>query len=186
MPIETYSKIQLISNALILCGETPLESLSDSRYGATVGANLFEMLYENELQTNRWRFSMKKGALSRLADVPLNEWQYTYQLPTDMLLLVGMTYPQPYEIYGQHLYTNATSVEIEYQFKPTVDRIPAYFALLMTYVLAKDMISPITENEAKHKMMQAKYLPQRDRALFADAQARPTKQIVDSPFTDVR
>lgn len=186
MAIETNSKIGLISKALILCGETPLVGLSDDRYGATVGAGLFEMLYEAELQSNRWRFSMKKGSLSRLVDEPLNEYQYVYQLPTDMLLLVGMTYPQDYEIYGSHLYTNATSVEIEYQFKPEVDAIPAYFALLMTYVLAKDMISPITENEAKHKMMQAKYIPQRDRAMFADAQSRPSKQIIDSPFTDVR
>ena len=107
-------------------------------------------------------------------------------LPIDMLLLVGMTCPQPYEIYGNHLYTNATSVEVEYQFKPDISAIPAYFALLMTYVLAKDMISPITENEAKHKMMQAKYIPQRDRALFADAQSRPARQVIHSPFTDVR
>lgn len=186
MSIETHSKIGLISKALILCGEKPLQSLSDDRYGATVGANLFEMLYEAEVQSNRWRFSMKKGALSRLNVDPLNEWRYVYQMPTDMLLLIGMTYPKPYEIYGQHMYTDATSVEIEYQFKPEIDRIPAYFALLMTYVLAKDMVSPITENEDKHRMMQAKYLPQRDRALFADAQSRPARRIIDSPFTDVR
>jgi len=186
MAIETYSKIGLISKALVLCGEKPLNSLSDDRYGATVGAELFEILYEAELQSNRWRFSMKKGSLSQLASAPLNEWRYAYQLPSDMLLLVGMTNPQPYEIYGQHLYTNASSVEIEYQFKPTIDKIPAYFALLMTYVLAKDMVAPITENVDKHKMMQAKYIPQRDRALFADAQSRPAKPIVDAPFIQVR
>lgn len=186
MAIETHSKIGLISKALILCGEKPLTSLSDDRYGATVGAELFEVLYESEIQSNPWRFSMKKGALSRLVVEPLNEYRYAYQMPTDMLLLRGMTCPQPYEIYGTHLYTNATTVEMEYQFKPDVDAIPAYFALLMTYVLAKDMVSPITENAEKHKMMQAKYIPQRDRALFADAQARPSKMIKHSPFTDVR
>lgn len=186
MAIETNSKIGLISKALVLCGEAPLQSLSDDRYGATVGAGLFEILYEAELQSNRWRFSMKKGALSRLVSEPLNEWQYIYQLPTDMLLLIGMTYPQPYEIYGQHLYTNATTVEIEYQFKPDIDKLPAYFALLMVYVLAKDMVSPITENVDKHNMMQKKYVPQRDRAMFADAQSRPARAIIDSPFTDVR
>ncbi len=186
MAIETPSKIGLISKALILCGEPPLTSLNDDRYGATVGAEMFEMLYEAELQSNRWRFSMKKGALSRLVDTPLNEWRYAYQMPTDILLLVGMTCPQPYEIYGTHLYTNAETVEIEYQFKPEVPALPAYFALLMTYVLAKDMVSPITENADKHRMMQMKYLPQRDRALFADAQARPARPIYSSPFTDVR
>jgi hypothetical protein len=184
--IETQSKISLLSKALILCGEKPLESLSDDRYGATVGSNLFEVIYEAEIQSNRWRFSMKKGALSRLVATPLNEWQYCYQLPTDMLLLVGMTCPQPYEIYGEHLYTDATTVEIEYQFKPTIDKLPAYFSLLMCYVLAKDCVVPITENEARIRVMESKYQVQRNRALFADAQSRPSRPIYSSPFTDVR
>ncbi len=91
-----------------------------------------------------------------------------------------------YEIYGQHLYTDAETVEVEYQFKPEISRIPAYFALLMTYLLAKDMVSPITENVDKHKMMQAKYIPQRDRAMFADAQSRPARAVYHSPFTQAR
>lgn len=186
MAIETQSKISLLSKALILCGEKPLESLSDDRYGAQVGSNLFEVIYEAEIQSNRWRFSMKKGALTRLVTTPLNEWRYAYQLPTDMLLLVGMTRPQPYEIYGEHLYTNATEVEIEYQYKPAVDKLPAYFSLLMCYALAKDAVVPITENEARIRVMDAKYQVQRNRALFADAQSRPARQIIDSPFTDVR
>lgn len=90
--IETNSKIDLISKALVLCGETPLNTLSDDRYGATVGSNLFEILYENELQSNRWRFATKKKALSRLVATPLNQWAYKYQLPSDMLLPIGM-YP---------------------------------------------------------------------------------------------
>lgn len=186
MAIETSSKIGIISNGLILCGEKPLDSLSDDRYGATVGSNLFEVIYEAELQSNRWRFSMKKGALARLLVTPLNEYQYAYQIPTDCLLIVGMTCPQKYEIYGDRIYTNATTVEMEYQFKPAIDRLPAYFALLMTYALAKDMIQPVTDSEVRVRVMTAKYVSQRDRALFADAQARPARPIIDSPFTQVR
>jgi hypothetical protein len=184
--IETSSKISIISNALILCGEKPLESLSDDRYGATVGANLFESIYEAELQSNRWRFAMKKGALSRLVVTPLNEYQYAYQIPADCLLVVGMTCPQPYEIYGDRVYTSATTVEMEYMFKPTIDKLPAYFTLLLTYALAKDAITPITENDSRVVIMTRKYVAQRDRAMFADAQARPARPVIHSPFTDVR
>jgi hypothetical protein len=184
--IETQSKISLISKALVLCGETPLNSLDDDRYGATVGGNLFELLYESELQANRWRFAMKKGALSRLDVTPLNEYQYAYQLPTDMLLLIGV-YPRAnYEVYGDRIYTSNTSCEIEYMFKPTVDKCPAYFSLLMTYALARDMINPITESIDKQTKMNQKYVAQRDRAMFADAQGRPNRVVADSPFTQVR
>jgi len=186
MPIETYSKIVLISQALILLGEEPLESLSDNRYGATVGGNMFEIIYEKELQANRWRFAMKKAALSELLDVPLNQWRRAFQLPPDMLLPVGVYPPQPYEIYGTHLYTNATSVELDYMFKPDVTALPAYFAILLTYALAKDMAKPITESDASAAKWRAEYNFQKSAAQYADAQGRFTQPIFDSPFTQVR
>ena len=186
MSIETQSKISIISKALVLCGETPLNALSDDRYGATVGGNLFELLYESELQSNRWRFAMKKGACSQLNVTPLNEYQYAYQLPSDLLLLVGAYPSTAYEVYGDRIYSNNSSCEIEYMFKPEVSQLPAYFSLLMTYAMARDMINPITESVDKQTKMNQKYVAQRDRAMFADAQARPNRPIASSPFTDVR
>lgn len=183
---STYAKIDLISKALILCGETPLTALSDNRYGATVGSNLFDLLYETELQSNRWRFSCNKKSLSRLNVTPLNEWRYAYQLPSDMLLPLGTFPRQNYEIYGDRIYTDNTSVDLEYQFKPEITQIPAYFNLMMVYALARDMVKPITESDSAVQIMNQKYVAQRNRAMFADAQGRPNKPIVDSPFTDVR
>ena len=184
--IETQTKISLISKALILIGETPLQSLTDDRYGATVGSNLFEMLLENELQGNPWRFSMKKAALSRLVVTPLNQYAYAYQIPADCLL-VRHVYPRiHYEIFGDRIYTDHTSVELDYQFKPDVTEMPAYFATLMVYALARDMVKPITESDTGVKTFAAKYVMQRDRAMYADAQARPATMIQDSPFTDFR
>lgn len=184
--IETNTKIGLISKAAILCGEPPVSSLTEDRYVVQAGANLFEQIYENELQSNRWRFAMTKGALSRLNSTPANEWQYAYQLPSAMLLPIGVYPVQPYEIYATHLYTNATSVTMDYMFKPEITAVPAYFATLMTYALAKDMIKPITESDNAVDIMTKKYVMQRDRAMYADAQGRPARAIIDSPFTAVR
>lgn len=186
MSIETQSKISLISKAMILAGEPAVTSLSDERYGVQVLSNLFEIKYEALLQSNRWRFAMKKGALSRLNVTPLNEWQYAYQIPSDCLLLIGQTYPQPYEVYGDRVYSNSSSFEAEYMFKPGIDKLPAHFSLLLTYDLAKDALSPITENDARTVAMERKYMIQRAQAMFADAQARPARSIIDSPLTDVR
>jgi hypothetical protein len=184
--IETQTKIAIISKALILCGEPPLNSLSDDRYGATVGANLFELIYENELQANRWRFACGKIALSRLVATPLNQYQYAYQLPPTMLLPLGVYPKQDYEIYSDRIYTNATSFELEYIFKPDITACPAYFTKLLTLALASLMIKPITESDTAQQLMEKKYNAQRAIAQFADAQGRPAKAIVDSPFTDVR
>jgi hypothetical protein len=199
-PIVTQTKLSWISAALVLCGEKPLNSLTDPRYGAAVGAALFDMIYENELQSNRWRFASKKAQLSQVNATPPNEWMYCFQLPTDMLLPIGFWGVGPdrsYEIYSNVIYTNITSnpgpinstvpvLTFDYLFKPDPSTVPSYFSLLMTYALAKDMLKPITENDTSASAMQTKYNMQRGRALFADAQGRPNRPLQHTPFTSVR
>jgi hypothetical protein len=125
--------------------------------------------------------------MSQLVDDPLNEWEHIYQLPTDCLLPRGV-WPRgtPYEIFGQHLYSDATTLDLDYLYKPDVDKVPAYFALLMVYALAKDMAKPITESDAHAAKWEKAYNQQRSKALYADAQGRPATPVQDTPFVDVR
>jgi hypothetical protein len=142
--IETATEVKIIARALLLCQEHAIDSTNNERYGTEVGSNLFAVKYENEIQSNPWRFSMKLGALSRLNLTPLNKYKYVYQLPADCLL-PRFVYPaNDYEIYGDRLYSNQASVELDYQFKPDVSAVPAYFSLLMSYNLAVDMVTPLS------------------------------------------
>lgn len=200
VPIVTQTKLSMLSAALVMCGEQPMNSLTDKRYGASVGAAFFDMIYENELQSNRWRFACKKEQLSQVNTTPPNEWQYCFQLPTDMLLPIGFWGVGPdrsYEIYGNVIYTNMTSnpgainstapvLTFDYLFKADPATVPSYFSLLVTYALAKDMLKPITESDQAASAMMTKYTVQRSRAMFADAQGRPNRPIQYSPFTAVR
>lgn len=199
-PIVNQTKLSMLSAALILTGEKAMNSLTDPRYGASVGAALFDMVYENELQSNRWRFACKKAQLARVNTTPPNEWQHTYQLPTDMLLPIGLWGVGPdrsYEIYGNLIYTNLTSnpgpinsstpvLTFDYMYKPDPSTVPSYFSLLVTYALAKDMIKPITESDTSASAMQTKYNIQRSKAMFMDAQGRPNRQLQHNPFVSVR
>ena len=198
--IVTHTKLSMLSAALVLCGEKPMNSLTDPRYGAAVGAAMFDMIYENELQSNRWRFAVKKAQLAQINATPPNEWMYCFQLPTDMLLPIGFWGIGPdrsYEIYSNVIYTNVTSnpgpinqpapvLTFDYLFKPDPSTVPSYFSILMTYALAKDMIKPITESDTAVGIMEKKYLMQRNRAMYADAQGRPNRQLQHNPFTQVR
>lgn len=199
-PIVTQTKLSMLSAALVLCGEKPMNSLTDPRYGAAVGAALFDMVFENELQSNRWRFACKKASLAQVNVVPPNEFQYCFQLPTDMLLPIGFWGVGPdrtYEIYSNVMYTNITSnpgpvnssaqsLTFDYMFKPDPATVPSYFSLLVTYALAKDMIKPVTESDTAASAMQTKYNMQRSRAMHADAQGRPNRPIAHNQFVQVR
>ena len=103
------------------------------------------------------------------------------------MLLPLYVYPKTrYEIYGSHLYTNTSPVEFDYMLKPEVSQLPAYFSMLLTYALARDMVNPLTASLDAVKKFKDDYRLQRDRAMFADAQGRPSTPVQDSPFTDVR
>ncbi|MDE2097052.1 MAG: hypothetical protein KGL39_07385 [Patescibacteria group bacterium] len=200
-PIVNQTKLSMLSAALVLCGEKPLNSLTDNRYGAAVGAAMFDMVYENELQSNRWRFAIKKATLSQINNTPPNEWQFAFQLPTDMLMPIGfwgMGPDRSYEIYGGNIiYTNVKSnpgpvnasapvLTFDYMFKPDPSTVPSYFSLLVTYALARDMIKPITESDTASTAMGVKYARQRAAAMYADAQGRPNRQLQHNPFVQVR
>lgn len=197
VPIVTQTEISMLSAALVLCGEKPLNSLTDPRYGAQVGAALFDMVYENELQSNRWRFACKKAQLTRINAAPINEWQYTYQMPPDCLQFIGFWGVAPdklYEIYGNVLYTNVSSnpgitagtLTAEYMFKPDPGTIPSYFSLLVTLALAQHMCKPVTESDSARTKCEQAYNTQRNRAMFIDATARPNRPLQHRPFLQVR
>lgn len=198
--IVTQNELSMLSAALILCGEKPLNSLTDPRYGSAVGAALFDMVYENELQSNRWRFACKKAQLAQINATPPNEWMYAFQIPTDCLLPIGFYGTGPdksYDIYGNVLYTNITSnpgpinstapiLTFDYMFKADPSTVPSYFSLLVTYALAMNMIKPITENDAAKSSMTTTYDRQRSRAQYVDAQGRPNRPLQNNPFVAIR
>lgn len=200
VPIVSQTKLSWISAAIVMCGEKPMNSLTDERYGSSVGAAIFDMSYEEELQSNRWRFACKKAQLAQVNTTPPNEWQYCFQLPTDMLLPIGFWGVNPdrsYEIYSNVIYTNMTSnpgpinssapvLTFDYMFKPDPATVPSYFSLLMVYKLARDFIKPITDSDSAASAMATKYNMQRGRALFADAQGRPNRPLANNPFVQVR
>lgn len=196
-PIVTQTMLSMLSTALVLIGEKPLNSLTDPRYGAQVGAAVFDMVYESELQSNRWRFCCKKGTLTQVNSTPLNEWQYVYQMPTDCLDFIGFWGVGPdklYEIYGNQIYTNVTSnpgvtpasLTAEYKFKPDPATIPSYFSLLVTLALAKHMCKPITESDSARTKCEQAYNQQRSLAMFIDSTSRPNRPMQHKPFIQVR
>ena len=197
-PIVSQTMLSMLSTALVLAGEKPLNSLTDPRYGALVAAAIFDMVYENELQCHPWRFTCKKAALAQLNQTPLNEWQYAWQIPTDCLSMIGFWGVGPdklYEIYGGNvLYTNIQSgpsvgpaqLIAEYQFKPDPSTVPSYFSWLVTLALAAHMAKPITESDSNRTKCEQAYETQRKIAMHTDSRQRPNRPLQHRPFIQVR
>jgi len=180
------SDIDIASNALQMIGAGSISSFDDPGAGAAVAKALYEPLLEALLTDTYWRFAMKKQSLNQLSQEPLNELKFAYQIPTDSLK-VERVYPRIwYKIYRDLIYTDATSIKIDYVFRPETSLLPSYFVLAFTYHLASEFSLSVTDDDKKNALYEQKFRDALGKAFSADAQQHPQTPIVDSPFTDVR
>tara|TARA_Y100000361_G_scaffold152109_2_gene170821 strand:- start:985 stop:1533 length:549 start_codon:yes stop_codon:yes gene_type:complete len=179
------SKFDIVSQALLLIGESPISSFSEGVAG-TVASNLYDTTRDAFLTSTRWRFAVGKQALSRLTDTPLNEYNYAFQLPSNYLMAIG-TYPRSrYEIYEDKLYTNSNTVELDYIFRPDESAFPAYFVEALSAHLAERFAIPITNNQTMREAMKSLAVDTYRKAAFIDAQGRTIQAIKHRPYIAVR
>jgi hypothetical protein len=105
-----------------------------------------------------WSFGMKKVQLAQLITTPTTVWRYEYQLPGDKLANPRAVYnsanpgspvQKDWEIQGDKLLTNLTSVFIDYQFSVPEYAMPQYFVQLLKYMVAWHIAEPVTEQPDK-------------------------------------
>ena len=151
--------VSICSDALILLGAEPISSFTDGSDAAQACSRLYPDLKNSVISSYVWSWSLKKVQIARLSTPPVNEWQYAYQLPGDMLSGVlavfetnGITERSRrygWEIYGQELYTNMQTVYIDYQQSVVESIMPHYFVRLLRTALAAELSIVITDQATK-------------------------------------
>jgi len=182
------SDIDMASNALILLGDNPIASFSDAGAGAQTAANLYPSAYEQFLSEHPWSFALKELELSRLSQAPddLTNFQYAYQMPSDLIRLWKLMPHSFYTIVGSYLYSNENELLARYVYKIAETLLPPHAVVALQYKLAADFSMAITESISMAEAFEKQYRRYLSIARSVDSQGRPQVPIVDSPFVDVR
>lgn len=182
------SKIDLVSNALILIGDNPINSLTGNSRAQQVANNLYDNVVQNELSKHRWGFARRKAQLSLLVDTPIDdEWRSIYQLPTDMIALIKLRPNVDYQILGDKVYTNLSqALYCDYIRNVAESEWPVYFSKMIEYALARDFASSIRDSAASADRMAQEYVNASRMARYTDSMQHPQKPIVNKPFISVR
>lgn len=150
--------VSICSDALMMLGAKPITSFNDGTDRASVCDRLYPDVRDSTLSMYRWSFSMKKIGLAQLVTSPVSFWQYAYQLPGDRLSTPikvfhlsnqGSPIQKDWEIQGDQLLTNLTSIFIDYQFQTPEYAMPQYFVQLLKYQMAWHLAEPVTEQADK-------------------------------------
>ena len=198
------TKLSICSDALIMLGASPLSSFSDGTDEAQIADRLYDDIRDTLLMQYPYSWSVKKVQLAQLADTPINEWNYKYALPGDILgnpkavfntSATGALPLREFEIYSGGVYTNYEQVWIDYQFRPEPASFPPYFINLLRHALAATFAEPITDQITKaqyfHEMAFGGPIQNMRGGLVRvamniDGGDRPPQNIMEFPLTDVR
>lgn len=184
------TKTQIISNALALLGQKPINSLQNQNSLVSSAEQAFDYLVPYILSTGFWRFATTIVQLSELVTVPIvTQWSYIYELPADYLKLVRL-YPHnyAYEIYAdKQMYSNVQGpLYLEYIFQPTVGQLPYYFNGYLIYRIAEYLALSNAQNVQFSQKLKDDMGVAMGVALAADAQNRPQTPLISQPIINNR
>ncbi len=160
--------LSICNTAIELVGGNSINSFEDETRESRLCNQLYVVTRDSLLQQRRWSFSLEQVQLARLAATPAKEWNYQYQLPTD-ILGVSKNYDvyNQWRVIGDKLYANVEEVTILYQKRvdeivmpPSVVRaLELEMAKLLSASLAQDMsMVPVWENMANDALKRARMI----------------------------
>ncbi len=179
------SKIDIISNALLLIGDERISS-TDETTGGQVAEALYDSTVENLLSAHPWRFAIAQFELNRLASAPASasRYQYTYQLPAGYIRAIQVFPAVGFEIFEGQVHANVPSMTMEYVFKPDETAWPPWFVTLVQYQLSAELANPVTEKTTLAEFWAIKARDQMSMAMSIDAQQRPNVPFLSNPLLE--
>jgi len=186
------SSIDIASRALVLIGAEPITSFDSSSTEALVATNMYEDTVRAMLSTARWRFATEQSVLNQLSDVPTGRFDIAHQLPSNLLVLHGVTVNDnliEFTVYGDKVFSDATSSDslvADFTFRADEVDFPSYFSLALQYSLASIFATSIARDDRLMQLMETKANQLMAKARNIDAQQQTTRKLVTSRFISNR
>lgn len=197
----TASKEDVASQALARLGEPAISSFDEDTDTAEKVAQLYEPTILHLLSSHDWSFATRRAVLVEDASgLPANEWERAFLMPALRTDRVGkplavfssaqVRAPQvfDFEIQDRWIFTNFTTIVIEYIQRVSEAVWPGYFQQLAIEAVATALALPVTENASKDQLhRQAAYGSPSEfgrgglfrAATEADATGDPTRSLLD-------
>lgn len=195
------SSVDVASQALARLGEPSISSFEEDSDTAEKVNSLYEPTILQLLSSHDWGFATRRRALVEdAAGLPVNEWRRAFLMPALRTDRIGkplsvfnstsVNAPQvfEYEIEGKWVFTNYTTIVLEYIWRVPESQWPGYFHTLAIEALAATLALPVTENASKDELHRKNaYGNPSDlgrgglfrTATEADAIGNPTRSLLD-------
>lgn len=169
------SDLEVVNEALVRIGASPIASMRDTSASALVASTLYATARDTALADFPWSFALREEPLVRLAQQGgrLEAEKYTYQVPTDSVRILGLCCRSPYRLSGDQLYTDAPEATLAYISRVEPSAWSAGFRRVVVLELAAAMAVAVTDSSARADVFyrEAAHAIARQRSL--DSQQTP-------------
>lgn len=181
------TQIEICNMALTLLGQDRIVSLAEDNENVRKLNAVYDPLLKEVLRAHPWNCATKRISLAMLAEVPVYEYAYTFQLPADYLKKVkvsnGTTYIEDFKIERNKLLANESTVYLKYIFNNTdPSSYDSAFASAFAARLAAELAFPITKNPNVSQIMMAAYTGKISQAKALDAQESADEDIEGADY----
>ena len=189
--MNNYTDISLCSKALLKIGASTISSYTDGTAEAEVAANLYPLIRDGMISGYPWSFATAQMTLPRLAEQPLADYKYAYQLPHDLLRIVSAGIGTrgrgiEYRVKENTLHTNAEKVNLTYIYQPGENNFPPFFCDALVAKLAAEFCLPLTESTARAEFLEKVAEDELNRARLIDSQQATPRKFEDFTLVEAR
>lgn len=178
--------VSICSNASLLLGGNPINSLTENTDRARLASNLFPVVRDYVLRRHPWNCAVKRVVLSPDSDAPAFDWAYQFTLPSDYMraLSVGQAGEEvEYKIEGRKLLSDDNPCYLRYVYR---NDIPASWDDMLVYAMTVSMRAvmayPITQSTSLEQLIEQELKDVLKQARAVDGQDETPETFGDSPL----
>lgn len=171
------TSLAVANEALIRIGAEPVASLSEQTAQAVAVSAVYDSTVRQLMADHYWNFALREKPLAQLSMSStarrIVSGTYVYQLPADVLRVIGPRVYDAFELSGDQLYTDANKVDLLYIAHVDESTWPPWFVSLVAYALANAVVISVTDSAERAGVMRSDYLRALARARSVDSQQTP-------------
>ena len=184
------SAVSICSQALLLCGDKPIDSFDIDTNRTRLVANLYDQKRKKVLRAHPWNFATKRVILSPEVTKPEFDWRYQTLLPPDCLrvICVGLKDQlDDWEVSGRYVMTNTNVVRLKYIYDNNVESSwDALSVDILTQVMVIALTYALTKSTSKEELENALIRDMLKSARAVDGQENPAETLGDFPLLNSR
>lgn len=185
------AKTDICNTALARIGQDPITALTENTDAAKRCNILFDEVSDLVMASGEWTTLIAQQQLAKLTVNPIHDFDFQYQLPTDLIKLIAINnndpHDTPYRREGDKLLVNFGTLAITYIKREANTQLwGPHLTTAVSLKLASELALPLTNSSQIVQMMEEKYARWLRTALASDNQQSSTSQVSSEDLLRVR